>query len=61
MLYFVVLLLSIRQDGKQTDKGSDDILAFALSPSGDYFALTDDSKRLILFRTTPSWECVSVR
>nr|XP_021142169.1 tRNA (guanine-N(7)-)-methyltransferase non-catalytic subunit WDR4 isoform X2 [Columba livia] len=49
------------QDGKQTDKGSDDILAFALSPSGDYFALTDDSKRLILFRTTPSWECVSVR
>ncbi|NWX00422.1 WDR4 methyltransferase, partial [Caloenas nicobarica] len=49
------------QDGKQTDKGSDDILAFALSPSGDYFALTDDSKRLILFRTTPSWECVSIR
>ncbi|NWQ77781.1 WDR4 methyltransferase, partial [Columbina picui] len=44
-----------------TDKGSDDILAFALSPSGNYFALTDDSKRLILFRTTPSWECVSIR
>ncbi|XP_051475004.1 tRNA (guanine-N(7)-)-methyltransferase non-catalytic subunit WDR4 isoform X1 [Apus apus] len=49
------------QDGKATDKGSDDILAFAFSPSGDYFALTDDSKRLILFRTKPSWECVSVR
>ncbi|KAF1654588.1 tRNA (guanine-N(7)-)-methyltransferase non-catalytic subunit WDR4, partial [Eudyptes chrysocome] len=44
-----------------TDKGSDDILAFAFSPSGDYFALTDDSKRLILFHTKPSWECVSVR
>ncbi|XP_066033194.1 tRNA (guanine-N(7)-)-methyltransferase non-catalytic subunit WDR4 [Chamaea fasciata] len=49
------------QDGKGTDKGSDDILAFAFSPSGDYFALTDDNKRLILFRTKPSWECVSVR
>lgn len=49
------------QDGKQTDKGSDDILAFAFSPSGDYFALTDDNKRLILFRTKPSWECVSIR
>uniref|UniRef100_A0A8C0EY56 WD repeat domain 4 n=1 Tax=Bubo bubo TaxID=30461 RepID=A0A8C0EY56_BUBBB len=49
------------QDGKPTDKGSDDILAFAFSPSGDYFALTDDSKRLVLFHTKPSWECVSVR
>uniref|UniRef100_A0A8C3VFQ2 WD repeat domain 4 n=1 Tax=Catharus ustulatus TaxID=91951 RepID=A0A8C3VFQ2_CATUS len=49
------------QDGKGTDKGSDDILAFAFSPSGDYFALTDNNKRLILFRTKPSWECVSVR
>uniref|UniRef100_A0A8C8A8B2 WD repeat domain 4 n=1 Tax=Otus sunia TaxID=257818 RepID=A0A8C8A8B2_9STRI len=39
----------------------DDILAFAFSPSGDYFALTDDSKRLILFHTKPSWECVSIR
>ncbi|NXX10351.1 WDR4 methyltransferase, partial [Podargus strigoides] len=44
-----------------TDKGSDDILAFAFSPSGDYFAVTDDSKRLILFHTKPSWECISVR
>ncbi|XP_061215228.1 tRNA (guanine-N(7)-)-methyltransferase non-catalytic subunit WDR4 [Neopsephotus bourkii] len=49
------------QGGKQADKGSDDILAFAFSPSGDYFALTDDNKRLILFRTKPSWECVSIR
>ncbi|NXL65263.1 WDR4 methyltransferase, partial [Chordeiles acutipennis] len=44
-----------------TDKGSGDILAFAFSPSGDYFVLTDDSKHLILFRTKPSWECVSIR
>ncbi|NXG50036.1 WDR4 methyltransferase, partial [Psilopogon haemacephalus] len=43
------------------DKGSDDILAFAFSPSGNYFALTDDSKHLILFHTKPSWECISVR
>ncbi|KAJ7420042.1 tRNA (guanine-N(7)-)-methyltransferase non-catalytic subunit WDR4 [Willisornis vidua] len=49
------------QDGKATDKGTDDILAFAFSPSGDYFALTDDNKRLILFHTKPSWECVSIR
>ncbi|XP_063201106.1 tRNA (guanine-N(7)-)-methyltransferase non-catalytic subunit WDR4 isoform X3 [Chroicocephalus ridibundus] len=49
------------QDENPRDKGSDDILAFAFSPSGDYFALTDDSKRLILFHTKPSWECVSVR
>ncbi|XP_036244287.1 tRNA (guanine-N(7)-)-methyltransferase non-catalytic subunit WDR4 [Molothrus ater] len=49
------------QDGKGTDKGSDDILAFAFSPSGGYFALTDDNKRLILFQTKPSWECLSVR
>ncbi|KGL73601.1 tRNA (guanine-N(7)-)-methyltransferase non-catalytic subunit WDR4, partial [Tinamus guttatus] len=48
------------QDGQPADKGSDDILAFAFSLSGNYFALTDDNKRLILFHTTPSWECVSV-
>ncbi|KAM6140981.1 LOW QUALITY PROTEIN: tRNA (guanine-N(7)-)-methyltransferase non-catalytic subunit WDR4 [Pterocles gutturalis] len=48
------------QDGKPADKGSDDI-RFAFSPSGDYFALTDDSKRLILFHTKPSWECISIR
>ncbi|XP_043928165.1 tRNA (guanine-N(7)-)-methyltransferase non-catalytic subunit WDR4 [Protopterus annectens] len=43
------------------DKGSDNILAFAFSASGTYFALTDDSKRLILFHVKPSWECISVR
>ncbi|XP_062455226.1 tRNA (guanine-N(7)-)-methyltransferase non-catalytic subunit WDR4 [Rhea pennata] len=49
------------RDGQPADKGSDDILAFAFSSSGNYFALTDDNKRLILFHTKPSWECVSVR
>lgn len=36
------------------------ILASTFSTSGSYFALTDDSKRLILFRTKP-WQCLSVR
>ncbi|XP_044140237.1 tRNA (guanine-N(7)-)-methyltransferase non-catalytic subunit WDR4 isoform X1 [Bufo gargarizans] len=40
---------------------SDKILAAAFSSSGDYFALTDDSKRLVLFRTTPTWEKISIR
>ncbi|XP_078512503.1 tRNA (guanine-N(7)-)-methyltransferase non-catalytic subunit WDR4 isoform X2 [Lissotriton helveticus] len=41
--------------------GSDKILASAFSSSGSYFALTDDNKRLILFRTDPVWQCLSVR
>uniref|UniRef100_A0A8C8SJZ0 WD repeat domain 4 n=1 Tax=Pelusios castaneus TaxID=367368 RepID=A0A8C8SJZ0_9SAUR len=49
------------QDGQPAVKASDDILAFAFSSSGDYFALTDDNKRLVLFRTKPCWECLSVR
>ncbi|POI34690.1 hypothetical protein CIB84_001559 [Bambusicola thoracicus] len=49
------------QDRQPADKGSDNILAFAFSPSGDYFVLTDDNKHLILFRTKPSWECISIR
>ncbi|XP_064412804.1 tRNA (guanine-N(7)-)-methyltransferase non-catalytic subunit wdr4 [Latimeria chalumnae] len=48
-------------DGHVNSKGSDRILAFTFSPSGKYFALIDDSKRLVLFRTEPSWECLSVR
>ncbi|XP_055463181.1 tRNA (guanine-N(7)-)-methyltransferase non-catalytic subunit WDR4 [Psammomys obesus] len=48
------------EDGQPTDKGSDMILASTFSKSGSYFALTDDSKRLILFRTKP-WQCLSVR
>ncbi|XP_077611497.1 tRNA (guanine-N(7)-)-methyltransferase non-catalytic subunit WDR4 [Crocuta crocuta] len=46
--------------GQPADKGSDTILAATFSKSGSYFALTDDSKRLILFRTKP-WQCLSVR
>uniref|UniRef100_A0A8C8U5Z9 WD repeat domain 4 n=1 Tax=Peromyscus maniculatus bairdii TaxID=230844 RepID=A0A8C8U5Z9_PERMB len=48
------------EDGQPVDKGSDTILASTFSKSGSYFALTDDSKRLILFRTKP-WQCLSVR
>ncbi|XP_029434461.1 tRNA (guanine-N(7)-)-methyltransferase non-catalytic subunit WDR4 isoform X2 [Rhinatrema bivittatum] len=42
-------------------QGSDRILAAAFSASGNYFALTDDNKRLILFCTKPSWKCISIR
>ncbi|XP_050792612.1 tRNA (guanine-N(7)-)-methyltransferase non-catalytic subunit WDR4 isoform X3 [Gopherus flavomarginatus] len=49
------------EDGQRAVKTSDDILAFAFSSSGGYFALTDDNKRLVLFRTKPCWECLSVR
>ncbi|KAM6224525.1 tRNA (guanine-N(7)-)-methyltransferase non-catalytic subunit WDR4 [Rhynchocyon petersi] len=48
------------EDGQPAEKGSDRILASTFSDSGSYFALTDDSKRLILFRTKP-WQCLSVR
>ncbi|XP_062948553.1 tRNA (guanine-N(7)-)-methyltransferase non-catalytic subunit WDR4 [Cynocephalus volans] len=48
------------EDGQPLDKGTDTILASTFSKSGSYFALTDDSKRLILFRTKP-WQCLSVR
>lgn len=50
----------LREDGQPVEKGSDTILASTFSKSGSYFALTDDSKRLILFRTKP-WQCLSVR
>ncbi|EHB03606.1 tRNA (guanine-N(7)-)-methyltransferase subunit WDR4 [Heterocephalus glaber] len=48
------------EDGQPVDQGTDTILASTFSKSGSYFALTDDSKRLILFRTKP-WQCLSVR
>ncbi|KAM8977793.1 tRNA (guanine-N(7)-)-methyltransferase non-catalytic subunit WDR4 [Pelodytes ibericus] len=41
--------------------GSDKILAAAFSPSGEYFALTDDRKRVVLFQTEPAWDRLSVR
>ncbi|XP_066497134.1 tRNA (guanine-N(7)-)-methyltransferase non-catalytic subunit wdr4 isoform X2 [Hoplias malabaricus] len=47
--------------GGSEEKGSDQILACAMSASGSYAAITDDSKRLILFRTQPSWACISTR
>ncbi|XP_054642487.1 tRNA (guanine-N(7)-)-methyltransferase non-catalytic subunit wdr4 [Dunckerocampus dactyliophorus] len=40
---------------------SDKVLAFTISPSGNLVALTDDSKRLVLFRCERSWKCVSTR
>ncbi|KAL8190466.1 UNVERIFIED_CONTAM: hypothetical protein K2H54_054585 [Gekko kuhli] len=49
------------EDGKSAGKSSDTILACAFSSSGTYVAITDDRKRLILFCTKPSWECLSVR
>ncbi|XP_026886648.2 tRNA (guanine-N(7)-)-methyltransferase non-catalytic subunit wdr4 [Electrophorus electricus] len=49
------------QGGASEEKGSDRVLAFTLSASGNYAALTDDSKRLVLFRTRPSWRCISTR
>lgn len=52
--------LFLREDAQPAGEGSDTALAAAFSTSGSYFALTDDSKRLILFRTKP-WQCLSVR
>ncbi|XP_057708358.1 tRNA (guanine-N(7)-)-methyltransferase non-catalytic subunit wdr4 isoform X3 [Corythoichthys intestinalis] len=40
---------------------SDRILAFTVSPSGKRVALTDDSKRLVLFQYEHSWQHVSTR
>ncbi|XP_062060738.1 tRNA (guanine-N(7)-)-methyltransferase non-catalytic subunit WDR4 [Lepus europaeus] len=48
------------EDGQPVGEGSDTILASTFSTSGSHFALTDDSKRLVLFRTKP-WQCLSVR
>ncbi|TSL54358.1 tRNA (guanine-N(7)-)-methyltransferase non-catalytic subunit wdr4 [Bagarius yarrelli] len=57
----VCCCFSFRSDGGAQEKGSDQILAIGLSASGRYAALTDDNKRLILFRTQPSWQCISTR
>ncbi|XP_029936639.1 tRNA (guanine-N(7)-)-methyltransferase non-catalytic subunit wdr4-like [Myripristis murdjan] len=51
-----------KSDGGATEEaGNDKILAFAVSPSGNLVALTDDTKRLVLFRCQPSWQCISTR
>ncbi|XP_042350839.1 tRNA (guanine-N(7)-)-methyltransferase non-catalytic subunit wdr4 isoform X2 [Plectropomus leopardus] len=47
--------------GGSEETGSDKVLAFTVSSSGTLVALTDDSKRLVLFRCEPSWQCVSIR
>ncbi|KAM4561341.1 tRNA (guanine-N(7)-)-methyltransferase non-catalytic subunit wdr4 [Fundulus diaphanus] len=43
------------------DTGSDRVLAFAGSSSGRLMALTDDTKRLVLFKSEPTWHCVGIR
>ncbi|XP_069800562.1 tRNA (guanine-N(7)-)-methyltransferase non-catalytic subunit WDR4 [Dendropsophus ebraccatus] len=50
-----------RRPAAQGQEASDRILAAAFSHSGDYFALTDDLKRLVLYKTSPAWERISVR
>ncbi|KAA8588458.1 hypothetical protein FQN60_001652, partial [Etheostoma spectabile] len=47
--------------GASEETGSDKVLAFTVSTSGKLVALTDDSKRLVLFRCEPSWQCISIR
>ncbi|XP_049904298.1 tRNA (guanine-N(7)-)-methyltransferase non-catalytic subunit wdr4 [Epinephelus moara] len=49
-------------DGSASEEtGSDKVLAFTVSPSGKLVALTDDTKRLVLLRSEPSWQCISIR
>ncbi|XP_051869836.1 tRNA (guanine-N(7)-)-methyltransferase non-catalytic subunit wdr4 isoform X2 [Pristis pectinata] len=55
-----VLGLDLGGGGEAEAGGSDEVVAFAFSPSGTYLAVTADNKQLILFRTRP-WECLSVR
>nr|XP_033796350.1 tRNA (guanine-N(7)-)-methyltransferase non-catalytic subunit WDR4 isoform X2 [Geotrypetes seraphini] len=57
----VLLAVPLQEDGICEVQGSDRILTAAFSASGNYFALADDNKRLILFCTKPSWKCLSIR
>ncbi|KAF4109338.1 hypothetical protein G5714_010411 [Onychostoma macrolepis] len=52
---------SAGEGSEEKDSGSDKILAFAISASGKHVALSDDHKRLVLFCTEPSWQCISTR
>ncbi|XP_029314546.1 tRNA (guanine-N(7)-)-methyltransferase non-catalytic subunit wdr4 isoform X2 [Cottoperca gobio] len=53
---------SVLSDGGASEEtGSDKVLAFSVSPSGKLVALTDDTKRLVLFHCEPSWQCISIR
>lgn len=56
-----VSALFISDGGSSEETGSDKVLAFAVSRSGKLLALTDDNKRLVLFRCEPSWHCISIR
>ncbi|XP_028249261.1 tRNA (guanine-N(7)-)-methyltransferase non-catalytic subunit wdr4 [Parambassis ranga] len=47
--------------GASEETGSDEVLAFAVSPSGKLVAMTDDTKRLVLFVCDPLWQCISIR
>nr|XP_020462300.1 tRNA (guanine-N(7)-)-methyltransferase non-catalytic subunit WDR4 [Monopterus albus] len=47
--------------GASQEAGTDKILGFTVSPSGKLAALTDDTKRLVLFHCEPSWQCISIR
>ncbi|XP_077149630.1 tRNA (guanine-N(7)-)-methyltransferase non-catalytic subunit WDR4 isoform X1 [Ranitomeya variabilis] len=53
--------LAQRQNPSTVASEPEMILAASFSSSGQFFALTDDSKRLVLFKTSPSWELISVR
>ncbi|XP_030059647.1 tRNA (guanine-N(7)-)-methyltransferase non-catalytic subunit WDR4 isoform X2 [Microcaecilia unicolor] len=57
----MLIAVSLQEDEVYEVQGSDRILSAAFSASGNYFALTDDNKRLILFCTKPSWKCLSIR
>ncbi|KAK3597636.1 hypothetical protein CHS0354_030190 [Potamilus streckersoni] len=54
-----------KQDNKQRDDtqngGTNYILATALSPSGEIFAICDNRKQLHLFQTRPKWQLLSRR
>ncbi|KAM7407951.1 hypothetical protein PAMA_003611 [Pampus argenteus] len=47
--------------GASEETGSDKVLAFTVSPSGKLVALTDDTKRLVLFHCGDSWQRISIR
>ncbi|XP_013887941.1 tRNA (guanine-N(7)-)-methyltransferase non-catalytic subunit wdr4 [Austrofundulus limnaeus] len=47
--------------GPSEETGSDKVISFVVSPSEKLVALTDDSKRLILFECEPLWCCISIR
>ncbi|CDR01091.1 unnamed protein product, partial [Oncorhynchus mykiss] len=56
----VLIPFILVSDGSE-ETGSDKILAFAVSSSAKLVALTDDTKRLVLFRCEPSWQVISTR